>query len=96
MERSFSSLAGDGFRPDDQGFWQVSATPRLQVIDVENGHLLASIDSEATEIQAAPDGETLFLSGWTDEGQWTEVLEAQSLKLAKRLEQWMIQAGPPG
>ena len=58
----------------------------LQVIDAETGTELARLDSEATNgnsvsaIKISPDGKWLYLSGWSEQTVWTDVVDAASLE----------------
>jgi hypothetical protein len=75
----------------NKGYWQTSETSLgLQVIEVESGHKLASRDIEAAGLRLTPDGTYLLLDGWDDQGQWTEVLNADSLESVARLAGWEV------
>ena len=76
---------------------QREASLGLQVIDAESGGEMASRGSElsAFRIRITPDGASLFVNGLQDRDKygrdlWTEVLDAQSLKLLARLEKWEV------
>lgn len=72
-------------RFDANGGWQFEDKALgLQVLSPEDGAELARLDTEATEITLSPDGKFLFLRGWAAK-PWTEVIDATSLKLVKRL-----------
>jgi hypothetical protein len=76
---------------DAHGNWQVDeAYLGLQVIDVESGHKMASLDGEAKAIGSALDGAYLLLDDWDGRIWWTEVLDAESLQRVARLEGWKV------
>lgn len=77
-------VIGQGYDEDEP----LALTPLgLQVIDVTNSAEVARLETEATEIRLSPDGEQLYLSGWSQSGQpgvlptpWTEILETHDLQ----------------
>jgi hypothetical protein len=95
-------LAADGTRlfvlgqaweatPTPEGHWQSSQTPRgLQVIEVESGRKVASLDTQASGIRLTPDGAYLLLDGWGEQEPWMEALNAATLEEVARLTGWEV------
>jgi hypothetical protein len=71
---------------DASGRWQHGWTALgLQVIEASDGHLLAHLATEATEMSISPDGQHLFLRGWEGEKPWTEIFDVGPGELRGRL-----------
>ncbi|MBE7554988.1 MAG: hypothetical protein HS126_28385 [Anaerolineales bacterium] len=95
-------LAADGTRlfvlsqameatPTPEGHWQSSTTLLgLQVIEVESGRKVASLDTRASGIRLTPDGAYLLLDGWGELEPWTEVLDAATLEEVAHLTGWEV------
>jgi hypothetical protein len=76
---------------DANGEWQIAEDYLgLQAIDVNRGHILTSLDSEAKTIKTTLDGAYLFLADWDGRVWWTEVIDAKSLQRVTRLERWEV------
>lgn len=77
--------------PTPEGHWQSSTTLLgLQVIEVENGRKVASLDTQASGIRLTPDGAYLLLEGWGEQEPWTEVLDAATLERVAHLTGWEV------
>ena len=71
---------------DSKGEWQFTNTPLgLQVIDVATGTELARLDTQSNSVIISPDGVVLYLTGWDDAGEWTDVVAADTLEVIQRL-----------
>jgi hypothetical protein len=71
--------------------WDVTDTPiGLQVIEVEDGTLVAKIETEANSARLSQDGKYVFLIGWTRnisyETPWTDVYDTPSNSLVKHID----------
>ncbi|MCL4294988.1 MAG: hypothetical protein KJ077_04645 [Anaerolineae bacterium] len=77
--------------PTPEGHWQSSQTSLgLQVIEVESGRKVASLDTPASGIRLTPDGTSLLLDGWGEQDPWIEVLDAATLEKVTRLTGWEV------
>jgi hypothetical protein len=75
---------------DNYGNWQsTDESLGFQVIDLETGIEIATIKTSPTEIAPeivlSPDGNRIYLRGWTN-GYWTEVLDSDSFERIGLLE----------
>jgi len=76
---------------DARGNWQTTRTSLgLQAVDVESGHIMASLDIEAQAIKATLDGAYLLLDDWDGRVWGTEVLDAKRLQRVAHLEGWAV------
>ena len=74
-------------KKDKYGNWQFDEQPfGLQVIDTTDGSEVARMKTDAREIDLTADGKNIFLRGWTNDRPWTDVLDAESLETAHRLD----------
>ncbi len=70
--------------------WDITDTSiGLQVIAVEDGTLVDTIDTEANSARLSPDGRQVFLTGWKKDSYgtpWTEVYDISSRSIVKHLD----------
>ena len=66
----------------------------LQVVDPASGYLLETRHTEADRVRMSRDGAYLLLDGWDQNGRWTEIIDAGSLKAVTRLNEWEVTAAP--
>jgi hypothetical protein len=72
---------------DDKGNWQFTQTPLgLMVVDAATGVEKARLDNDATELVLSPEGEILYLRGWSENSSWTDVVDTATLEVEKHLE----------
>jgi hypothetical protein len=65
----------------------------LQVIDTASGTEIAHIDTEASSLSISLDGKKVFLRGWKDNLDWTDVLDTATLEIEQHVSGRAIQQG---
>jgi dipeptidyl aminopeptidase/acylaminoacyl peptidase len=72
---------------DSRGQWQFTQTPlNLTVVDAASGVEIATLDTQATDLDLSPDGMRLYLRGYDQIGvPWTDVIDATRLEVVAHL-----------
>jgi hypothetical protein len=53
----------------------------LRVIELASGHIIGQIDTQANQISLSADGSQVYLYGYNDNSEWTDILDAGSLEV---------------